>query len=384
MPFLKRHFEQAFQALLKQFPAVCILGPRQCGKTTFAKLALQNWQYFDLEKPSHLAQIQNDVESFLDRHPEKIIFDEAHLLPSLFPVLRGKIDEERKKNGRFVLLGSASPTLIRNISETLAGRIGFLDMTPFHINEVGDLSKLWIRGGYPDAYLQNDDRRRFEWFEAYTRTFIERDLNLYGVDIQPSVMRKLMAMLGHVHGGLLNLSELGNSLGINYHTISRYLDILEQTFLIRRLSPFFTNIGKRLVKSPKVYIRDTGLLHYFLGIKNEEELSVHPKRGAGFEGFVIEQLIEWINLIQPGTQCFFWRTATKQETDFLIQFGKDKIPVEIKTQKAIQRSDVKEIFLCMKDLDLKKGYVVYPFEKNYSLGDGVEVLSLSTLLKKLT
>jgi len=380
MHYLKRHFKKQLRSLLKQFPAVCILGPRQCGKTTFAKHELKNWDYLDLEKPSHLAQIQDDPETFLSHHPKNIIFDEAQQLPTLFSILRSLIDENRKQNGRFVLLGSASPKLISNISETLAGRIGFLDMTPLHLKEVPKMSSLWIRGGFPDAFLQNNIKSRTDWFEAYTRTFIERDLNLYGIDISATQMRRLMAMLAHVHGNLLNASELGNSLGMSYHTVNRYLDILEQTFLIRRLKPFYANIGKRLVKSPKIYIRDTGLLHHFLSIQSEKELLVHPKRGASWKGFAIEQIISWITLQNPSIDCFFWKTATDQETDLLIQRGEDLLPIEFKTHKAPTRADVKGLFFCIKDLKLKKGYVVTPFENNYSLGDNIEVISFKKIL----
>lgn len=375
MALVQRHFLPYLRRLLGQFPAICILGPRQCGKTTFAKQVLTGWRYLDLEKPSDLAKIADDPEGALHHWQGHIIFDEAQRLPSLFPVLRSIIDEHRGKKGRFVLLGSASFDLIRGISESLAGRVGFLDMTPFHMNEVPSWQHLWIRGGFPDAYLQKDPTRRNEWFEGYLRTFIERDLWQLGLRVSASQMRKLLTMLAHLHGGQLNATELGSSLGVSYHTVNHYLDILEQTFLVRRLRPYFVNIGKRLVKNPKVYIRDSGLLHYLLGISSLEDLEGHPKKGASWEGFVIEGVTGSAVLQAPGTEAHFFRTSTGREIDLLLKAGGSLTPIEIKTQIAPRRGDLGGLPICMKDLHLQKGYVLRPSGERYSLGDGIDVLT---------
>lgn len=382
MAWIVRSYAVPLRKLLAQFPAVCLLGPRQCGKTSFVKHCLKDWTYFDLEKPSHRVPLEADPEAVLKEHSEKVIFDEAQQLPVLFSTLRSFIDEHRRKRGAFLLLGSASPHLIRNISESLAGRIGFLDMSPFHLLEVKQEGPLWLKGGFPDAYLARTEEQRTQWFEAYTRTFIERDISLYGIEVDRAQMRRLMAMLAHVHGGLLNASELGNSLGITYHTVNRYLDILEQTFLVRRLKPYFVNIGKRLVKSPKIYFRDSGLLHYFMNITQRKGLMVHPKQGASWEGFVIEQVSQWAALNRPGTEVFFWRTATGQETDLLLKRGETLIPIEIKRHTSPTRDDSDGLFGCMKNLGLKKGFVIRPEGPSYSLGDGVEVVSLKDFFRK--
>ncbi len=377
-----RHFNFRLQSLLRQFPVVCILGPRQCGKTTFAKAKLKNWQYLDLEKPSDLAKIEGDPQHFLSENPERVIFDEAQLCPSLFPVLRGVVDERRKKNGRFVLTGSASFQLTHSISESLSGRIGFLDLTPFQLDETPDLRRLWLNGGFPDAYKQKKSGRRWDWYESYTRTFIESDLARLGIAVSRSNMRRLWAMLSHVHGQLWNASAIAQSMATSYHTVNHYLDILEQTFLIRKLPPYFANISKRLVKSPKVYFRDTGLLHYFLGIQTQSDLAVHPKRGASFEGFAIEQIINTVSLRHTGAEFYFWRTATGQEVDLLIKIKNELIPVEVKVHSSPDKSLIRGLKPCLQDLKIKKGFLVYPGREEYSLGDGVMVVGLSRFMQK--
>jgi len=266
---IERSYGPLLRRLLRRFPSVTILGPRQCGKTTFIRRALPDWTYLDLERPSDSVPLAADPEARLNQLGDRVIFDEAQRVPEVFPILRGVIDRRRSRNGRFVLLGSASPSLVRQISESLAGRTAFLDLSPFRWSEVkthrqtGGLATLWFHGGFPPAFLERDDRARHEWLESYTRAFIERDLPALGIEVSASQMRKLWTMLAHCNGGVWNASQLAASLGVSYHTVNRYVDILEQTFLIRKLPPYFANIGKRLVKSPKVYFRDTGLLHFF-------------------------------------------------------------------------------------------------------------------------
>ena len=286
------------------------------------------------------------------------------------------------------MLGSASPALIRPITESLAGRIGFLDLPPFRWDEVAalratrGLTALWFRGGFPVAFLERDDRARHDWLEGYTRTFIERDLAAFGVDVSAPQMRRLWTMLAHVNGGVWNASQLAASLGVSYHTVNRYVDILEQTFLVRTLPPYFANIGKRLVKSPKVYFRDTGLLHYFLGILTPHALDTHPARGPSWEAFVIDQLVSAFQRALPGSQAFFWRTAQGDEVDLLIEGGGRRIPFEIKLHSAPRAEDARGLLRCMSALELRRGYLVYPGAEPYSLGRGVTALPAEQLLAR--
>jgi uncharacterized protein len=383
---ISRGFVSALRHLLRRFPAVTVLGPRQSGKTTFVRAALPGWTYLDLERPSDVAPLLADPEARLDQLGDRVVFDEAQQVPELFQVLRGVIDRRRNQAGRYVLLGSASPSLVRGISESLAGRTAFLDLPPFRWDEVrgapaaGGLSDLWLRGGYPPAFLQPDARARWEWFQAYSRAFIERDLPALGIDISAAQMRRLMTMLAHVNGGLWNASQLAASLGVSYHTVNRYVDILEQAFLIRKLAPYFRNVGKRLVRSPKVYYRDTGLLHYFAGVRTAEDLDVCPARGTSWEAFVIDQVVSACLRHDPAAEPWFWRTARGVEVDLLIETGGRLIPFEIKLHSAPNAEAAQGVRACMADLGLARGYVVYPGPERYSLGGGVTALPADQLL----
>ena len=381
-----RRYEILLRALLRRFPIVTVLGPRQCGKTTFIRQALPSWTYLDLERPSDAAPLAADPEARLEHLRGGVVLDEAQRLPELFPVLRGMVDRRRARRGRFVLLGSASPALTRQISESLAGRTAFLDLPPFRWDEVASRrgsrgpSMLWFRGGFPRAFLENDDRARHDWLEGYTRTFIERDLGTLGIDVSPAQMRRLWTMLAHVNGRVWNASQLASSLGVSYHTVNRYVDILEHTFLVRRLPPYLANIGKRLVKSPKVYFRDTGLLHYFLGMLAPATLDTHPARGGSWEAFVIDQLVSAFSRFLPGSQAFFWRTAQGDEVDLLIERGDRRIPFDIKLHSAPRAEDARGLLRSMTDLGLQRGYLIYPGREAYSLGHGVTALPAAPLL----
>ncbi len=329
-----------------------------------------------------------DPEARLNQLGDEVIFDEAQRVPELFPILRSVIDSRRSRRGRFVLLGSASPSLVRRMSESLAGRTAFLDLSPFRWSEVktqqrrGGLTTLWFRGGFPPAFLERDDGTRQEWLESYTRAFIERDLPALGSDVSASQMRKLWIMLAHCNGGIWNASQLAASLGVSYHTVNRYVDILEQTFLIRKLPPYFANIGKRLVKSPKIYFRDTGLLHFFLGIHSVSALDTHPARGMSWEAFVIDQLISAFRQVAAGSQPYFWRTSQGHELDLLIDAGTRKIPFEIKLHSAPTAQDARTLRQSMKDLNLTRGYLVYCGREHYSLGNGITALSAEKILSR--
>jgi hypothetical protein len=385
---LTRGYRGSLQGLLRRFPTVTVLGPRQCGKTTFIRQALPDWTYLDLERPSDAAPLLADPEARLEQLGDHVILDEAQRVPGLFPVLRGLIDRRRQGKGRFVLLGSASPSLVQGISESLAGRTAFLDLPPFRWDEVqrrrakGGLKALWLRGGFPEAFLQANDARRHDWLEAYTRAFIERDLPGMGIEVSAAQMRKLWTMLAHANGGLWNASQLAASLGVSYHTVNRYVDILERAFLVRKLPPYFANLGKRLVKSPKLYFLDTGLLHYFLGITTSSGLDTHPARGASFEAFVVDQLISAYRRVAPASQPYFWRTAQGDEVDLLVDVGPRRVPFEVKLHSAPGRDDVPGLRRCVADLGLPRGYVLYPGSERYSLGDGVIALPAERTLAR--
>ena len=385
---IERHYGSLLRRHLRRFPSVTVLGPRQCGKTTFIRAALPAWTYLDLERPSDGVPLAADPEARLNQLGDKVVFDEAQRVPELFPILRGVIDSRRSQRGRFVLLGSASPSLVRRISESLAGRTAFLDLSPFRWSEVKshrqtrELTTLWFRGGFPRAFLERDDHARHEWLESYTRAFIERDLPALGIEVSASQMRKLWTMLAHCNGGVWNASQLAASLGVSYHTVNRYVDILEQTFLIRKLPPYFANIGKRLVKSPKIYFRDTGLLHFFLGIHSGPALDTHPARGMSWEAFIIDQLISTFQQAVPGSQAYFWRTSQGNEIDLLVDLGTKKIAFESKLHSAPSRQDAGTLQQCMRDLKLPRGYLVHSGRDHYSLGNGITALSAEKMLSR--
>ena len=339
---IRRFAQSLVRAYAEQFPAVLVVGPRQCGKTTLARHFLQG-TYLDLEKPSDYQVFAGDIELALSRLDEPLILDEAQVVPQLFSVLRSVIDQRRDRKGRFYLLGSVNPALVRQVSESLAGRVGIVELTPFLYPEVAggdlDLAGYWLRGGYPDACREADEQRRVRWHEQYVQALVERDLAGYGLKTSPVEIRRFLGMLAHVHGGLLNASELGRSLGIGYHTVGNYLDILEGHFLIRRLSPWFANLGKRLVKAPKVYVRDSGLLHYLLGIRNDRDLLESPRRGASWEGCLAEQVIALEKLRHVGSQFWFYRTHAGAEIDLVIERGGQRLGYEFKCATSVSRSD---------------------------------------------
>lgn len=324
--------------LARQFPAVLILGARQVGKTTLARQSFPGFSYLDLEDPGTHALFAEDPRFQLDaRAGPGLILDEAQRLPALFDALRGAIDADRQRMGRFVILGSAQPTLIRQVAESLAGRVGILELSPLTLQEaatgtapITDYRQLWLSGGFPDALGWHFR----DWWEAYLRTYVERDLPAMGVSADPILMRKLLTMLAHAQGGLANLSQFAAALGLSQPTIARYVDILEQSFLLRRLPPYFRNVGKRLVKAPKLYLRDTGLLHHLLNIDSLDVLDSHPIRGASWETFVLEDLLRREAVAHPYVVAHFWRTAGGAEVDLLLERQGVLHAVEIKTSRA--------------------------------------------------
>ena len=380
---IKRQAEIMVRELSQQFPAVLILGPRQCGKTTLAKHFLEG-EYFDLERPSDQQVFADDIEFALRRFEPPLIIDEAQTLPELFPVLRSMIDLDRQQTGRYTLLGSVNPVLVKHISESLAGRVGIVELTPFLFSEITglkiDLHDFWLKGGFPDAVKENEIAKWQRWQENYIRTFIERDIPRYGVKMSPIQIRRFMVMLAHQHGGLFNASDLGRSLGVSYHTIQNYLDLIEGHFIVRCLSPYFPNIKKRIVKSAKIYIRDSGILHYLLGISSERSLLESPKRGSSWEGFMIEQLISLELLQNAGSLFYFYRTHAGAEIDLIIDRGSERIGFEFKCSVSIGKRDWANLKAGIDEGVIHKGFVVYMGERNFPVAEDISVVHGEKLL----
>lgn len=360
MSYVARQAGARLRDVLRRFPVVLLYGPRQCGKSTLVRSELREWRHLDLERPADLGLLNADLEGFLDAHPRHVTFDEAQRLPELFPALRSAVDRGRG-HGRFVLTGSASPSLMRSASESLAGRVALVELTPFRAVELATTphaAARWFWGGYPPLLARRGARARAEWLDSYVSTFLERDLPLLGLALPARRLRTLWTMLTHVHGNLLNVSDLARSLAVSTHTVTHDLDVLEATFMIRRLPPYFANVQKRLTKSPKLYVRDTGLLHFLAGLRQAPELTTWPRRGASFEGLVIEELAALAaeRLVRP--EVFFWRTHAGAEVDLLIVDGRRVLPVEIKLGAAVGPRELWGLKQCMQDLGLKRALVV--------------------------
>ena len=381
MKYIDRQQAERLRTLLRSFPAVLLVGPRQCGKSTLAHHALPGWTYLDLDRPADIALLAADLEGFFDAHPRKVVIDEAQRLPEVFPVLRHVIDRSRGK-GRFLLLGSASPALMRSVSETLAGRVALLELTPLLCSELTGTARAadrWFWGGFPPIHGLRNSLARSEWFNAYVSTFLERDLPALGIGLPARRLRALWTMLTHVHGNLLNVSDLARSLAVSSHTIAGDLDVLDEAFMLRRLPPYYANVRKRLTKSVKLYVRDTGLLHFLAGLRRPPELATWPKRGASFEGLVIEELAALAarRLVRP--ELFFWRTQAGAEVDLLIVEGRHILPIEIKAGSAVDRYAVAGLRQCMKDLGLRRGLVVSTARERRRLSPDIEIIPWSDI-----
>ena len=382
---VKRTISEKLAKYLKLFPIVVIVGPRQSGKTTFAKMELPEWRYFDMEKPSDYGRVSADIEFFLEQYGEHCIIDEAQILSELFPALRSYVDRKREKKGRIVLLGSVNPLLVKNISETLAGRVGFIEIHPFSYSEANGLRKMelenfWLTGGYPEPLLWNENDR-LVWMEQYVRTFVERDVfALLKTSFSPQQQIQLLTMIAHNHARLWNASQTASAFGVSYHTVNRYVELLETYFLIDRLVPYYQNVGKRLVKSYKIYFRDTGLLHYLLNISSIEALRTSPYRGFSFEGFVIEQLKRKHIRESSGASFYFYRTSQGDEIDFLVHDKKGLHAYEIKTSTTINAGDLKGFKRSLEQLGLRKGTVVYFGKEDFRLDKQIEVKTMNNLL----
>ena len=371
--------------LIDNFPAVAIIGPRQVGKTTLARLVADGRPsiYLDLESAADRAKL-SDPEYYLRQHSDKlIILDEIHKVPELFSSLRGIIDENRRKgrrSGQFLILGSAAIDLLQQSGESLAGRITYMELFPLSLSETdkGDLERLWVRGGYPDSFLSKNDRLSNIWRASFIRTYLERDIPEFGPRIPAERLRRFWTMLAHVHGGLLNSASLARSLTVDNKTITNYLDLLSDLLLVRRLQPWHQNVGKRLVKSPKVYIRDSGILHSLLHIPDFESLLGNPKLGDSWEGFVIENILA---NVPPETESYFYRTAAGAEIDLVLCFAGQRWAIEIKRSTAPKLT--KGFHLACTDIKPTKKWVVYGGTETFPMTDDINALPLWDMLEKL-
>jgi len=383
--YLQRDLRPHLEEGLANFPAVALLGPRQVGKTTLAQEVIESQEgslYLDLERPSDLRKLEDPelyLESLRTRNPEGLVcLDEIQRVPDLFPVLRSLIDAEGR-NGQFLLLGSASRELIRESSETLAGRIIFLELTPLLASEVGghdrdSLLQYWLRGGFPRSYLASSDEASLLWRESFGQTFLERDIPQLGFQVPAETIRRLWRMLAHNHGQLLNSSQLGTSLGISHTTLRSYLDLLTQTFMVRQLAPFEANVKKRLVKSPKVYLRDSGILHSLLEIGSLDALFGHPVLGASWEGLMIENVIAALPRWRPS----FYRTSHGAEIDLIMSRGERHIAIECKASASpkVRRG----FWSALDDTKIEEAWVLAPVDEMYPLKEGVRVAPLPAFL----
>ncbi len=380
--YIERNISEAILNRLENNPAVALLGARQVGKSTLAENILKRYPdsiYLDLERPSDINKLTDPEAFFSSFNHTLICLDEIQRVPEIFPVLRSIIDKN-KRNTQFLILGSASRDLIKQSSESLAGRLSYIEITPFtqvEVPEEIEPQRHWIRGGYPRSLLAIDDDNSFQWREDYIRTFLERDIPQLGFQIPAATMGRLWQMLAHSHGQILNSSKLAGSMGVSSHTIRKYIDLLQQTFMLRVLTPYVNNTKKRLVKSPKVYIRDSGILHALLGIETLQELFGHPIYGASFEGYVIENIISQLHRWKAS----YYRTSNGAEMDLVLEKANRKIAVEIKSSSSPKVS--KGFWSSIETIQPDESYVIAPVDSMYPLADGVIVIPLHEFIQRV-
>ena len=376
---------------LRRQAVVALMGPRQVGKTTLS-LHIGNTRnaiYLDLEDPDDRHRLSNPVLFFEHVQDRLVILDEIHRLPNLFDVLRGVIDQGRrvqKGKGRFLILGSASIDLLRQSSETLAGRIAYINLAPFSVLEIEQSQaareRLWVRGGFPDSYLAANDQDSFSFRKDFIRTYLERDIPMFGPRIPSTTLERFWTMLAHLQGSILNASQLARSLAISVQSVTRYIDLLADLLLVRRLPPYHVNIGKRLVKSPKVYVRDSGLVHALLGIGTFKALAGHPVMGMSWEGYVLETLL---SVLPWRASAFFYRTAVGAEIDLLIEHTDGQLwAIEIK--RALSAKVSKGFYQACEDLKPSRRFIVHAGEDHYPIANNMEAISihsLSTMLQNI-
>lgn len=381
-----RRLQAQLRSLLAEYPAVVLLGPRQVGKTTLALEIAETMDsvYLDLESTADRAKL-SDVELYLRDHEDRlVIFDEVHRVPDLFRSLRGLIDRGRRKGkraGRFLLLGSASMDLLRQSGETLAGRVAYLELNPFDVLEVDASARdrLWVRGGFPDSFLASNDGRSLAWRENFIRTYLERDVPQLGPRIPAETLRRFWVMLAHTQGGLLNAATLARGLGVDGKTVGKYLDLMVDLLLVRRLRPWHKNIGKRLVKSPKVYVRDSGITHALLGLGDKEEILGHPVVGPSWEGFVIENLL---SVAPERADAGFYRASGGAEIDLVLTFPGQRVwAIEIK--RSLDPKPARGFHSGCKDVKPDARFVVYPGDERFSISRNIEAINIDALAREI-
>ncbi len=381
---IARNIQATVFETLQWMPAVVVLGARQVGKTTLAQSIGQSMDsvYLDLENPSDLRKL-DDPQFYFEQHKGRlIIIDEVQCKPELFQVLRSQIDSNQKQgvnNGQFLLLGSASNLLLNQSAESLAGRVCYLELPSLNVLEVGNaqMHELWLKGGFPSAFIH--DKNSIQWRKNFIRTYLERDIPQLGIRVPAETLRRFWTMLAHHQGQCFNAAEISRGLGLSKgQSSSYYLDIMVDLMLVRRLKPYATNIGKRLVKSPKTYIRDSGILHALLDLPSMEILLGHPVIGASWEGFVIENIL---SVVSPETESYFYRTSAGAEIDLLLIQGNQSIAIEIKRSTAPVLS--KGFYQACSDLLPHEKWVIYPGEESYKMKDDITVVSLFQFLKRL-
>ncbi len=375
-------FLELIRRYFRNHSVVAIVGPRQCGKTTLARmyckeqLGFTKENYFDLEKSQDIERLENPMLA-LKPLKQLIVIDEIQRTKDLFPIIRVLVDKPENTQ-KYLVLGSASTELLRQSSESLAGRIAYLELTPFSLQEVDHQNRLWLRGGFPKSYLAETDQDSSDWREFYIRTFLEQDIPNLGIKILPASLRRFWRMLAHFHGNIFNASEIGRSFGSSDALMRTYLDVLSGALMIRQLQPWHENIGKRQVKSPKIYFRDSGIFHSLLGTHTISELHNHPKVGASWEGFALEEVIRAHSAAHH--ECYFWSTYSGAEVELLLYQNGMLTGFEFKYQDAPKLS--KSMSIALHDLPLKHLYVIYPGDLDYPLSERVTVLGLQNIRKK--
>jgi predicted AAA+ superfamily ATPase len=367
--------------LLQDFPVVAIVGPRQCGKSTLAQSVVSQYPdavFLDMEDPDDRAVLSNPTLFFNANKDKLICLDEIQFTPDLFPILRSVVDKG-KRNGQFLLLGSASPDLLRQSSETLAGRIVYVELAPFSLTETaGDWQTLMLRGGFPRSYLAKSDKSSLAWRKSFIRTFLERDIAAFGLNLNPENSRKIWQMCAHYHGKILNYSDFGKSLGLTHPTVKHYVDTLTGTFMLRKLQPYYANLEKRLVKTPKLYVADSGILCALLNIQSFEDLLGHPVAGFAWEGFVLQNILSTVG---EDYEVYFISTSADAEIDILLKKGRKLIGIECKFSTTPKLS--KGFYNLKSDLKLSQSFVAAPVNKGYPLDKTTQVCNLTELLSNL-